>query len=106
MTHFEVAIQLETDENLNQVNSKILSALFAADIDALGVTVEQFETEPVYDAADTDEMYDYDEVQSFGSDEVIRYPTRIKETIADVDEDSYTSSLIEALKTNGDRYHG
>lgn len=137
MTYFEVAIQIETDESLNQVNSRILAALYAADIDAAGVQVEEFETTPVYEVSADEFMgIDYDEVRTFGSNEVLRYPTyapaqedyllvevpgnrpvavgdevrivgrSVPETLADVPEDSYTGSLIEALKTNGDRYHG
>ena len=130
MTYYEVAIQIETDESLNQVNSKILAALFAADIDAAGVQVEEFETTPVYEVSADEFMgIDYDEVQSFGSNEVIRYPTYrasqedyvphpqlrsaampSAETLADVPDDSYTAELLaslkEAHKRIGDRHHG
>lgn len=99
MTYFEAKVQIETDETLNEVASKVFAALYAGDIDAAGVQVREFDTTPVYDAADE---YDYDEVQTFGSNEVIRHPTRLRE----VDPDSHTADLLEALKTNGDRYHG
>lgn len=94
MTYFEAKVQIETDESLNQVNSKILSALFAADIDAAGVQVEEFETKPLFDVADLDFVP--------SQEDYVPHP-QLRKHVA---EGSATADLIAALKSNGDRYHG
>lgn len=121
MTYFEAKVQIETDESLNQVNSKILSALFAADIDAAGVQVEEFETKPLFDVADLDfvpsqeDYVPHPQLRKHASELYMveapaDRPVAVGDTVRvlghSIPEGSATADLIAALKSNGDRYHG
>lgn len=88
MTHFEIKISIDEDKSLNEVTAAIHSALYAADLDPLGVSVEQFHTEPVYEleAADVAEARRHIET-GFRSEPAVE-------------------DFIQALKENGDRYRG
>lgn len=96
MTHFEIKISLDEDKTLNEVTAAIHSGLFAADLDPLGVSVQEFVTEPMYELE---------------AEEVARARREVQANLIASEHRGYnyapgTEDFIQALKENGDRYRG
>lgn len=92
MKHYEIKVYLQSENDLNTELALIHAALYASGYDPIGVTVQEYDSIPVFDVADYEEEPTEPEGPSVNTDQWYQRPT-IRE-------------LVQGLKENGDRYRG
>lgn len=101
MKHYEIKVYLQSENDLNTELALIHAALYASGYDPIGVTVQEYDSIPVFDVANYEEEPTEPEGPSLAVDRLAGYPT-----IRDVIESVSYNDLIHGLKENGDRYRG